>query len=292
MPDKSKIDRYNRKLLEKLSVFLNLEPDYIKEETVKMISRECDLSDRDAYAYLLASALYMDVADDPDDRELFELYFLRMLCESDLSEYINDPYLTDIKFPCARIGRWEFKKQSYAPYEAFVSDDMIALPDGRVIPQISYFPCEYSYPCVCEDGREWMLITPNEINTMKKPISRAHGKVLTFGLGLGYFAYMAACKDDVSSVTVVERDCDVISLFRSHILPQMRCKDKIRIVEADAHMYAKDTMKDEKYDFVFCDIWHDPSDGVGEYQKFKKYEKENQNTEFSYWIEDTLKCYI
>ncbi len=292
MASKSKIDGYNKKLLNALSVFLNLEPDFIKEETVKMIARECSLTERDAYAYLLASAMYMDVADNSDDRELFEMYFPRMLSEENISDYANDPYLTEISFFQEKRGRWEFKKQKYAPYEAFVSDDMLRLPDGRIIPRISYFPCEYTYPCVTEDGREWMLITPNEINTMKAPIAAAHGRVLTFGLGLGYFAFMVARKENVESVTVIECDRDVISLFTDFILPQMECKEKIHIICSDAHDYAKNNMSCEHYDFAFCDIWHDVSDGIGEYLKFKEYEKENPDTEFAYWIENTIKCYL
>ena len=44
------------------------------------------------------------------------------------------------------------------------------------------------------------------------------------------------------------------------------------------------------YDFVFVDIWHDPSDGIDLYLKFKSLEK--KNIKYSYWIEDTIKCYI
>jgi len=292
MANKSKIDEYNSLLLSKLSVFLNAEPDYIKKETVELISRECDLGEVEAYAYLLASAIYLDVADDPSDRELFEMYFPRMLKKAELSEYLCNPYLQEIKLREEKIGTWELTKKKYAPYEAFVYDDMIRLPDGRIIPQIAFFDKEYSYPCVLESGREWMTVTPNEVNTMKKSIADAKGKVLTFGLGLGYFAFMAARKDEVESVTVVEYSEGVIDLFERCVLPQMKCKDKIRIVRSDAYRYAEQEMKREGYDFVFCDIWHDPSDGVDAYLRFKQYEKDNPKTCFAYWIEETLKCYM
>ena len=54
---------------------------------------------------------------------------------------------------------------------------------------------------------------------MKLPVERAKGKVLTFGLGLGYFAYMCSLKEEVESVTVVEKDKSVIKLFNEIILP-------------------------------------------------------------------------
>ena len=63
--------------------------------------------------------------------------------------------------------------------------------------------------------------------------------------------------------------------------------DKIKIINDDAFNYFK---KDIYYDYVFVDIWHDPSDGIDLYLKFKSLEKDN--IKYSYWIEDTLKCYI
>ena len=51
-----------------------------------------------------------------------------------------------------------------------------------------------------------MLVTPNEVETMKEAIEKAHGKVATYGLGLGYFPYMTSMMDSVESVTVVELD--------------------------------------------------------------------------------------
>ena len=143
-----------------------------------------------------------------------------------------------------------------------------------------------------ENGREWMTLLPNETITIKPHIDRAHGRVLTFGLGLGYFAYSAASKENVASVTVVERDENVIKLFCDLILPQIPYKDKIRLICADAFDYAKENYKKHLYDYVFTDIWHDPSDGVELYLKMKEYEKLCPLCEYGYWIEDTLKLYI
>ena len=122
---------------------------------------------------------------------------------------------------------------------------------------------------------------------MKKSISEATGNVLTYGLGLGYYAYMVSMKDNVESVTIVEKDKGIIDLFTRYILPQFKNKSKIKIINDDAFNYFK---KDIYYDYVFVDIWHDPSDGIDLYLKFKNLEKDN--IKYSYWIEDTLKCYI
>lgn len=71
-----------------------------------------------------------------------------------------------------------------------------------------------------EDGQEWMAIKPNEIETMRQPIARAAGQVVAFGLGMGYYAFMVSEKPEVKTLTIVERDENVIALFREHILPQ------------------------------------------------------------------------
>ena len=292
MTEKSKIKIYNDVLLKKLSVYLNIEPCHIKPELIETVCEQCALETEEAYSYVLASAMFFDVAGKEDDRELFELYFPYMIRELDNDEYESDPYMLEVFLPECKEEEWEIKGCRYAPCEAFVRDDFLYMPDGRVIAQIGFFMREYAYPCVFQGGREWMLITPNEINTMKKPINKARGKVLTFGLGLGYFAFMAARKDEVESVTVVERDKSVITLFEKYILPQMSCKDKIRIVCADAFEYAEMEMKDGGFDFVFADIWHDPSDGVQAYKRLKACEHNLPDAEFAYWIEDTLKYYL
>lgn len=292
MPSRNQYEKCNRILLNKLSVFLNLEPDYIKGDVVEQVSAECGIDTQDAYCYLLANAMYMDLSNNEEDRELFECYFPYMVSELDACDYESDPYMLEICVDEMKCDDWEIRLGRYSPYEAFVYDDFEYYADGRVISKIGYFTREYNYPVVYQGGREWMLITPNEINTMKGPIQRSHGKVLTFGLGLGYFAFMCARKDNVESVTVIERDSGAICLFEENILPQMSCADKIHVVCDDAFDYAENKMAKEKFDYVFADIWHDPSDGVELYKRFKALEHLMPEAEYDYWIEKTMKYYI
>ncbi len=292
MKKSEKFDEYNRILLEKLSYFLNFKPDFIQADIIDELCAECDLTKEEAFAFVLAAAIGLDTEASPDDRELFETYFPDLLRRLDYDEFADDPYLRTVTLPETASGRWEFRQESYKPYEAFACGDLRGFADGRVVPQIGFFDREFSYPAVLENGREWMLVTPNEIVTMREPIRRARGKVLTFGLGLGYFAFMAARKPDVEAVTVVERDADVIRLFESFVRPQLPCAEKIRVVRDDAFAYAEQNMRDGGFDVVFADIWHDPSDGVAAYRKLKRFEDRLPGAEFLYWIEDTLKFYL
>ena len=284
--------RYNSFLLEKLSYILNHVPDFITKEFVKDLSQDGKISERDICAAVIARASGLDIDKIPAHHELYKSYFFDTVHLLDSDEYKNNPYLKTVKFPKVRGERWSFGEASYKPYEMFVCDDFRYMSDGRVIPQIGFFDTDFSYPVVYENGREWMTVTPNEINTMKKPVEKAHGRVLTYGLGLGYFAFMASCKEDVSSVTVVEREDEIIKMFSHHILPQLPYGDKIKIEKSDAFEYAERKAPNGNFDFIFTDIWHDPSDGVMLYKKMKQYEHLCPNSEFMYWIYETLKYYM
>jgi spermidine synthase len=160
-----------------------------------------------------------------------------------------------------------------------------------MIPQIGFFMREFPYPAVLEGGREWMTLMPNETVTTLPAVAAAHGRVVTFGLGLGYFTFHAALSERVESVTVVELSHDAIALFKKHILPQLPNREKVRIVQADAFRYLEHTMKPTDFDFAFADIWHDVGDGRELYRRFKDLEHRFPSTEFTYWLEDTILCY-
>lgn len=146
-----------------------------------------------------------------------------MIHQLDTKTYYNNLYYMKIKIPTIKFGNSELKYETYKPFEGFVCNDIILTNEGRQIPQIGFFEEEFKFPTVSENNRIWMTITPNEIETMKEAVDKAFGSILTFGLGLDYYAYMVSEKDNVESVTVVETNDDVIHLFKEHILPQLAC---------------------------------------------------------------------
>jgi len=136
-----------------------------------------------------------------------------------------------------------------------------------------------------------MTLQPNEMVTTWPAIGKARGRVLTFGMGLGYFTYHAAEKPEVESVTVVDISGEVLDLFRTHILPQFPHKEKVKLIQKDAYAFAENDMAGN-FDFVFADIWHDAGDGREPYLKMKQYERRFPDIEFDFWLEDTIKCYL
>ena len=292
MQRQEKIAQMNRTVMQKMSVFLNYEPNFVKKDMLDELMRECGLSAEEAFSYILAAAVGLDHENDELAREIFTSYFPRMIHRFDVREFLSDPYIQTVHLPSKQVGSWQFLTERYEACEAFACDDLVLDGEGAVLPQIGFFLEPYFCGSVRENGREWMSVNPNEIRTMRAPIARAHGRVLTYGLGLGYFAFMASRKESVSSVTVIERDRNAIRLFEEEIRPQLPTREKIAVVCADAFEYAAHEMKDGSYDFVFADIWHDPTDGVEAYLRFKLTEHLSPKSEFAYWIEPTLRYYL
>lgn len=204
----------------------------------------------------------------------------------DINEFINNPYNKNIKLDNITDGEYKFELLSYEPYEGFLYKDISNLSNHIEQTSIGYFDEEYKYIALSSNDDIWMLITPHEINTMKDAVNKAYGNVITFGLGLGYFAYMCSIKDNVKSVTIIEKDKNIIELFNKHILPQFKHKDKIIIIESDAIEYLK--RKSFDYDYAFVDLWRDIDDGLPLYVLTNKLALRHSKTTFDYWIEDSM----
>ena len=217
--DMNKIKEDNFEVIGIISDYLINHSDFINKEMIESLVQE-GFSKEDAFFYLFCEICGLDIVDNKHDLDLAMRYFKESIMRLNKEDYINNLYYKNIKVKEEKIGDWEFKYKKYKPYEIFVYDDLIVKSNFIEIPRIGYFEEEFEYLAVLENGNEWMLITPNEINTMKGIINEVKGNVVTFGLGLGYFAYMASIKEEVNSVTVVERDQSVIKLFKDFILPQ------------------------------------------------------------------------
>ena len=286
------IKRANNIIFERLAILLNNRPDFVTAEMVDELTGDFGLSVEDSFSLLIGAALGFDTENE-FDKALWDSYSPHMLHHLDEKLFTEDPYYKAVRISNGRkLGEWELREDTLAPFTAFVCDDPITLPDGRIIPQIGYFDSEFKFLSVLQNGREWMTMMPNELVTQRIPIRKARGRVATYGLGLGYFAFMCARKENVESVTIAERDESVITLFNEMLLPCFENPEKIKIIKADAFEFAEKEAPKENFDYIFADIWHDPSDGVDAYKRFKSLESLCPNSEFDYWIEKTLKLYM
>lgn len=87
-----------------------------------------------------------------------------------------------------------------------------------------------------------------------------------------------------------ERRCD--RAFKRHILPQMACGEKIHILQGDAFAFAGARTAEDGFTFAFADLWHDAGDGIPMYRRLKALEARNPGTEYAYWIEQSMQCYL
>jgi len=268
--------------------YINDSPRAITAELVSSIVDNPEKKEEELiFSSLISGFAGLNPENDEDDREIDEKYLAQGVKRLDASDYTDNPYYRNIKIEEASHGDWTLSWQEYEPYEAFVRDDLILDEEGREIPAVGYFKERFRFPSVLQGSREWMSIKPSEITTSQAAVDAAHGNVVTFGLGMGYFVYMALLKPDVSHVTVVELDKNVIDLFNQYILPQFPRRNDVTIINSDAFEYLDKGMN---ADFVFMDIWHDIADGTSLYIKAKQYEARYPDTRFTYWAERSLRC--
>lgn len=267
-----------------IAEFLTKCSDYITADMIsEIVSRGVD--EECAFAVSLAGVLNFDITSDEGDKKFFHDYIFPSVKLLDTEKYKSDPYSRNIRVPQKAADNWEMKPEGYKPYEAFIYNDILFKKNYKELPCLGFFNKSFLYPAVLEGGREWMSIKPNEIETIRPVAEASYGKVVTFGLGLGYYAYLASEKPDVERVTIIELDSKVIELFERYILPQFGHKDKIEIICADAFDFAKNM---RGFDFAFTDIWHDAQDGIDMYVKMKRIARRIPGTEFTYWIENTM----
>lgn len=207
-------------------------------------------------------------------------------------EVMDNAYLRDIKVP-----KEENKNISIGRKRAIPANTVMLYKEktrnlDTFMPIDSYFICDrpLRFPAIIEGNTKscWMTVEPSEIESFKDFISEAKGNVCICGCGLGYVAYMLSIKEDVESVTVVEINPDVIEMFETHILPQFKNKDKIRVVKADALEYLQNTNL-SSFDYVNVDIWRDTLDMLPLYLPCLVIESAYPSVNFSYWLEPTLK---
>lgn len=280
--------RRNFRITRMFAKYLEQCPTMITKQMILLLTEDGEVSRESAIAALLNEAFSLDF-NKSEDRRLILDYIIPSIRLLDRKKYESNPYYKNIRLENIVEGDWEIRWEEYKPYQGIICHDMILAEDFKEIPPLGFFPDGFRFPAILEGGNEWMTLTPVDLDTCEEAINSAHGRVVTFGLGLGYYAYMASEKSEVESVTVVELSEKAINLFSKHILPQMPNSHKIKIVQSDAFEYAEEIMPSEKFDYAFVDTWRDASDGAPMYKRMKALERLNPSTQFSYWVEGFLR---
>lgn len=131
------------------------------------------------------------------------------------------------------------------------------------------------------DGETWMSMTPYEIESQEIGVRLSHGHVLIYGLGMGWCALACALRPEVTTVTVVERDRDVIAIYEALGVANQLVdaeRAKIRIVEGDAF----DFRPESRIDLLMPDIWH-PLVSDGRVQEVQRMQANVGATAVYFW---------
>ena len=279
----------NYKVTRLYTTYLERFPEVITKEMIEELTADGTLTQKEAVVAILCQLFDVDYSRSHEDRRIYRDYLSPSVRILDGEKYRANPYYRTVKIKNLKSGNWEFRWEKYPAFRGVVCDDMTVLPDLVEYAPLGFFTEDFEFPAVLENGNEWMTLTPVDIDTCDEAIDAAHGRVVTFGLGLGYYAFMCSEKPEVESVTVVERSTEVISLFKKHILPYFPNKEKIKIVESDAFVYAKEVMPKENFDLAFVDTWRDASDGAPMFKRMRALEHLSAGTRFMYWIERFIK---
>ena len=212
--------------------------------------------------------------------------------ELDPASYVADPFVSRLGKAHLQRGTYSLSSQVFQPLEGFLLTDVesgSAKENYATRTTLGYFSKGYHFPILTKGKRIWMSGSPYEIETMRAPLGKAHGRVLTLGLGLGYFACSALFKDGVTSVTAVENAPEVIEIFKKGIEPHMGLTKELEIVQSDAFDYLE--AHGAEYDYIFADLWHDEIDGLPMYAHLLQIARKN-GLSLDFWIEPTILTYL
>lgn len=101
------------------------------------------------------------------------------------------------------------------------------------------------------NGTLLMSDTSMERRTNAHFVTRAHGDVLIGGLGMGMIVLSIQDNQNVDSITIIEKEQDVISLMMGQ--PNVKFNEKVNIICSDVFTWKPP--KGRKYDCIYMDIW-------------------------------------
>ena len=118
------------------------------------------------------------------------------------------------------------------------------------------------YARLMVNGHVMMSETPMEHRTNRDFVWDAHGDVLVGGLGLGMILLAVQDKDEVKSITVIEKNPDVVEA----VYHQLPLNAKVTLVQGDVFTWKPD----RKYDCIYMDIWSYVNEDIYEEMKTLK----------------------
>ena len=145
-----------------------------------------------------------------------------------------------------------------------------------------------TYIRLLHNGECVMSDTSMEQRTNLRFCSKAYGDIIIGGLGIGMIVMAIQDKPEVRSITIIEKNQEVIDLVAS----QLKFNDKVSIICADVFEWKP--KRGVKYDMTYMDIWNWINEDVykkevqplkRKYVRFLRPKSENPNRFNECWAE-------
>lgn len=204
-----------------------------------------------------------------------------------VDEWENSPYHSHVSLDMVKNDHFSYQTEKTAGHELFNVDVIQKDPKRELNDWMKLRAMDQNFDAIYlyQDDNDWMLDAPSEAATNNVPAGKAHGNVLTFGLGIGYFIYMALANPEVISVTCIENSPQVIEMFNRFLYPQFPHEKPVQLIEGDAYQFFNEEYL-SKYDYIFTDIWQSTQDGLVCIEKLlEQYNPPLEKADF--WIEDS-----
>lgn len=256
----SKVAIFNAKLIEKMDYLVaNNIADESLEEVIK-IAKDMAPNSQEAQDKIIIETIAYNLLRQKFGEDILQSDVDKLTKNAKMLPvefFDNNPYINNIKFENETFGDL---KMLYTVIEKYHVTEY----SGAERKNLIFYPC-WGY--IKHDTKQFILqnqitkkapvvFIPCEMIQTQNYIDQAKGKVLNLGLKVGYFAYLAGLKDDVTEITIIEEDTDIIGFFNSYILPQFdeKVKNKITLIKSNPIEYMK-YLPDGQFDYCFVDLW-------------------------------------
>jgi len=148
-----------------------------------------------------------------------------------------------------------------------------------------YYLADGKYVRLCDRSGCVMSDTDMEKRINRDFIRNANGDVFIAGLGIGLIVLPIQDKEEVKSITILEKYPEVIELVGK----QLPLNSKVNIIQGDVFEY--EFPKGTKFDTIYFDIWNYVNSDVykemqilrKKYRKYKRFKTENPNVYINCW---------
>ncbi len=202
-------------------------------------------------------------------------------------DWLNSPYHSSIKLEAIEDEHFSYEPMTVLAGRLFSLDSVQPDPKRELNDWMKLRAMDQPFETAVlyQEDEMWMIDAPSEAATNDPFAAKARGRVVTFGLGLGYFLFMVLANPKVESVTVVEKSEAVLRMFEASLLPQFAHRDKIRLLHGDALDFWNEAFL-ASFDYIYADIWQSGEDGLFWMSDLlSRYHPDDAKTDF--WIEDS-----